>query len=110
MNKSKKSFLIYSFVTALSAALTVIAYIYLKLENDSLSKSKVLLSDQLSAKQNVKVELIVEVNKLESEDRIIKLAEDRLGLVRISEDVKSITVDKARFQRLSEMVKEKHDN
>ncbi|MCU7497101.1 MAG: hypothetical protein HF314_08805 [Ignavibacteria bacterium] len=99
----KKPVIILTLISAFFVASVVLLYVVLKLEIERLTKEKIYLEETLEAKNNETVMLQVEVQKLETEERIIQLAESRLEMEKLSEPNIVIEVEK---DQLDEVVKE----
>ncbi|MBN1299737.1 MAG: hypothetical protein JW995_00850 [Melioribacteraceae bacterium] len=67
------------------------------------------LQSLLREKINQKELYTVEVQRLMSEDRIVKIASDSLGLVRSGTIYKSIFVDEAQLARVNEIVNRRYE-
>jgi len=99
----KKPVIILALVGAFFLGVVVLLNVVLKLEIEKLTKEKVHLEETLEAKNNETVMLQVEVQKLETEERIMQLAESRLEMEKFSEPNVIIEVEK---DQLDEIVKE----
>lgn len=53
--------------------------------------------------------LLVEVQKLSSEDRIVKIAQDSLGLIRSSEDFDKIAIEEYQLKQIEKIINSKYD-
>ncbi len=85
------------------------AYVFSISEIKRLNREKVLKQEILAEKIN-KVEMYsVEVQKLTSESRIVKLALDSLLLVRPNKNIEKIEVPKNQILQIEKLVKEKYD-
>ncbi len=74
-----------------------------------LKKRKINKIEQLNEKKS-RIEIkLVERQKLMSEDRIIKIAKDSLGLILPSEKLDTIKVSKEKIKRIEKFLKEKYD-
>lgn len=99
----KRPVIILTLISAFFVASVVLLYVVLKLEIEKLTKEKIHLEETLEAKNNETVMLQVEVQKLETEERIMQLAESRLGMEKFSEPNIIIEIEK---DQLDEVVKE----
>lgn len=85
------------------------AYVFFISEIKRLNREKVIKQEILTEKIN-KVEMFsVEVQKLTTETRIVKLAEDSLLLVRPSKNIEKIEVPINQILKIEKLLKEKYD-
>lgn len=91
------------------AALTVFIYVAIVNEIKNLNKEKLNKSEVLISKQNRIEALNVEIQKLTSEDRIVKYAIDSLKMNRPKEILESIIVSKEQINQIEKLLKEKYD-
>lgn len=91
------------------AALTVFIYVAIVNEIKNLNKEKLNKSEILISKQNRIESLNVEIQKLTSEDRIVKYAIDSLKMNRPKEILESIIVSKEQINQIKKLLKEKYD-
>lgn len=91
------------------AALTVFIYVAIVNEIKNLNKEKLNKSEILISKQNRIEALNVEIQKLTSEDRIVKYAIDSLKMNRPKEILESIIVSKEQINQIEKLLKEKYD-
>lgn len=74
-----------------------------------MNREKILKQEILTEKMN-KVEMYsVEVQKLTSETRIVRLAQDSLSLVRPNKNIEIIQVSKNQILQVEKLLKEKYD-
>ena len=88
---------------------SVFIYLVLHTENRYLLKEVDLLDQELGAIQNKLETKIAEVQKLQSEDRIVKLAEERLGMVRIEQPLEQLFVCHEKINRIKKIVNSKYE-
>ena len=74
-----------------------------------LNREKVLKQEILTEKINKLEMYSVEVQKLTSESRIVKFAEDSLSLVRPNKNIEKIEVTKNQILQIEKLLKEKYD-
>lgn len=103
-----------SFIGTLSFFLSVLVgslFVYLFTLNEIklLNKEKDNLESLLSQKINKKEMLIVELQRISSEDRIVKIASESIGLVRSQEVYKTIYLDEKQVQRVTNIVNGKYE-
>jgi hypothetical protein len=74
-----------------------------------MNKEKIVKKELLNEKMNRLEAKIVDVQKLTSEERIVKFAQDSLGLIRPTENLDSIIISKDQADQIEKMLKEKYD-
>jgi hypothetical protein len=102
---SIKSFIIL----IISAAVLLFVYVASVTEIKRMNKEKITKKDLLNEKLNRLQAKIVDVQKLTSEERIVKFAQDSLGLIRPTENLDSIVISKDQADQIEKMLKEKYD-
>jgi cell division protein FtsL len=88
---------------------SVFIYLVLHTENRYLLKEVDLLDQELGAIQNKLEAKIAEVQKLQSEDRIVKLASEKLGMVRIDQPMEKLFVSQEKINRIKKIVNSKYE-
>ena len=84
-------------------------YLVLHAENRTLYKDIALMEEQLGALQNILEVKVAEVQKLESEDRIIGIAQEKIGMVRIDMPSEQLFVSQEKINRIKKIVKSKYE-
>jgi len=90
-------------------AMFLFVYVAVLNEIKNMSKEKINKIESLSEKQNRVQMKTVEIQKLTSEDRIVSLAKDSIGLMRPLENLDIIYVSPVQIKRIENFVKEKYD-
>lgn len=88
---------------------SIFLYLILNTENRYLSKEIVMMEEELGALQNKLESRIAEVQKLESEDRIVNLAIEKLGMVRIDAPVEQLFISQEKINRIKRIVNSKYE-
>lgn len=109
MRKQKKSFSSYYFIIAVTAVGFVFSYLFLTAEIKGLSKSIVEKSQVLDQKNNQLDEVMVEYQRYSSEERVVNIAKDSLGLVRSLKPVDVITVSEKQVIQINRLVNKRYD-
>lgn len=74
-----------------------------------LKREKINKIEHLNERQS-RIELkMVEQQKLISEERIVKIAKDSLGMILPSDNLETIKISKEQIKRIEKLVKEKYD-
>ncbi len=99
-----------NFIVIIAAiALFLFTYVVLNAEIKRLSREKIIKQDMLSERLN-RIEMkMVDVQKFTSEERIVKIALDSLGLVRPNENLEVILVSKEQIKQIEKLLNEKYD-
>ena len=105
----KKTFSIYFTVSVVSAMVFIFSYMLLLSENKALAKLKLEKQNLLSQKQSDLNQVLVELQKLSSEDRIVSYAADELDLVRQIKKVDVIPINKKQVIQINKLVKRKYE-
>lgn len=93
----------------ISAALILLSYVMLLTEIKSMNKDKITKQESLNERIN-RIEMkMVEVQKLMSEDKIVRFAQDSLGLIRPTDNLETITVSKEQVNQILKAISEKYD-
>lgn len=109
MKKSAKPTIVYLLFVLVVFASVILGYIGVKLECEVLAKQKVLDQEKLIAVNNMKVNLTAEVQFLSSEERIVVIAQNELGLIKRTESEITLKLDKSKVTELDKFLKEKYE-
>lgn len=109
MKKSLKPIIAYLLFVLIVAALVIVGYVSIKLECEVLTKRIVLSEDELLAVKNKQVSLVAEVQYLTSEERIVPAAKTELGMIKRSNLVSTIVLDKSKVEDLEKFLNEKYE-
>lgn len=107
--KKKKPVLLVFLLSVLLFGFITLLYVGLKLEIERLTKEKALLEESLLAKKNKTTMLKVEVQKLETEERITQLAETRLEMLKFNEPNNIIEIDHNRLDQITKIINSKYE-
>ncbi len=84
-------------------------YVAVITEIKNMNKDKINKIEKLNEKMN-QIELSnVEIQRLTAEERIVKLAQDTLGLIRPKENLEVLHVSKVQINQIEKLVNEKYD-
>jgi len=107
--KSAKPLIVVSlFIFAVFTSI-ILLYVGVKLECERVTKEKVLAQEKLNALKNWEVSLIAQKQALSSEERIVGIAENNLGMVRKGQPFKVLTVSKNEIKHVAEELKKKYE-
>jgi hypothetical protein len=87
----------------------ILFYTSLKLEIEKKAKEKTRLEEILSARKNENTVLLVESQRLKAEDRIVPIAESRLGLEKYITPNSAISINKDQINQVVELINSKYE-
>jgi cell division protein FtsL len=90
-------------------ALIMLVHVILITEIKRLNREKITKREMLNEKLNLENAKFVDVQKLTSEDKIVKFAQDSLSLIRPTENLEIIVVPKDQIKQIEKLVNEKYD-
>ncbi|KAF0141269.1 MAG: hypothetical protein FD122_1697 [Stygiobacter sp.] len=106
MNFSKLTSFI---ILVIAAALILFSYVVLLSEIKRMNRDKITKQEALNERIN-RVEMkTVDVQKLMSEDRIVRFAQDSLRFIRPVDNLETITISKEQVNQILKMINEKYD-
>lgn len=109
MNKSGRLSLLFSLLVIMIIAGIVLAYVVLRLEIERMNKEKLVLEESLSSELNRKVTLNVEAQKLESYQRIVSIAEQKLGMIKNTDEITTLEISKDKVEGILNAVNSKYE-
>ena len=86
-----------------------LGYVSIKLKCEQLAKDKVLAEEKLNAVRNSRVSLIASEQNLTSEERIVKIAQDELGMIRPNTPKMQVKVSKEKIEEIEKVLREKYE-
>ncbi|MGK9477415.1 hypothetical protein [Melioribacter sp. OK-6-Me] len=92
-------------------ALAFLIFLHVATVNEikNMKREKINKTELLNEKLNSIEMSTVEIQKLTSEEKIIKIAKDSLGMQGPIENLKTIHVDKYQIEQLEKILQEKYD-
>ncbi|KUO60790.1 hypothetical protein APF79_04735 [bacterium BRH_c32] len=99
----------YTIVAVFFVAIFVFIYVVLVTENKNNSRDYVKSIEMFNRKKNTIEMKKVEIQTLESEDRITSFAADSLNLIRSSDVFEKITISKTQLKQIELVLKEKYE-
>lgn len=109
MKTKKKSFSSNYLIIAVTALVFVFSHLFLNAEIKGLSKSIIEKGQELDQKNNKLDEVTVELQRFSSEERIVRIAKDSLGLVRSLKPVDVITISEKQVFQINRLVNKKYE-
>jgi cell division protein FtsL len=107
--KNSKPFLGYGLFTGIALTLYALCYVAVKLNCESLIKQKVITIENFSSVQNEKLNLTAQFQYLNSEERIVEIAQKELGMIKSSSPVLSLSVSKEKIDRIQKEINSKYE-
>lgn len=105
----KKTFSTYFVISVAIALVFIFSYMLLLSENKALAKAKLEKQNLLSQKQSDLNDVLVEFQKLSSEDRIVRYAKENLNLERQIKKVDVIPINKKQIIQINKLVKREYE-
>jgi cell division protein FtsL len=107
--KKKNSFIPMLLMTSLVLIFSIFIYLFSVNEIKAMNKDKNILVEKLTQVSNKLETRIVEVQRLSSENRIVKIAKDSLGLIRSTKPYKTIYIDNDQIKQVNRIVNSKYE-
>jgi len=109
MKKSAKPAIFFVLFVFVSYTLLVLLYVGVRLEYEKLTKEKVQAQQRMSDVKNWKVNLLAQDQALSSEERIVGIAQNELGMVRDSDQVIILSVSKEKVEKITKAIEKKYE-
>ncbi len=109
MKKSAKPAILFVLFVFVSYTFLILLYVGVKLEHEKLTKEKVLAQQRLSDVKNWKINLLAQDQALSSEERIVSIAQNELGMIRDSAQVIILNVSKEKIDKISKAIDKKYE-
>ncbi|MCX6171151.1 MAG: hypothetical protein NTX65_17590 [Ignavibacteriales bacterium] len=90
-------------------SLVLLGYVIVRSEIKRINREKITKQEMLNEKYKRIESLMVDVQKLTSEEVIVKFAQDSLGLLRPTENLEMITVSKDQIKQIEKLLNQKYD-
>ena len=105
-----KGFSLKNFIVIVATvALILLSYVVVRSEIKRITRDKITKQEMLNERLNRIEMMMVEIQKLTAEDRIVKIAVDSLGLIRPVENLELISVSKDQIKQIEKLLNEKYD-
>jgi cell division protein FtsL len=109
MKKSAKPLIIYSLLVFVFLSVFLLAYIGLKIRCDQLNKEIVSQEEQIASKKNRQMYLTARLQFYTSEERIINIAQNELGMIRRESPRLVLEVSKDKINMIEKKLREKYE-
>ena len=106
---NSKPFLGYGLLTGIAITIYALSYVGIKLECESLIKDKVITIQNYSSAQNEKLNLTAYFQLLNSEERIVEIAQNELGMIKCPAPVLTLSVSRDKIERIQKEVNSKYE-
>ena len=109
MKTSSKPLIVAILLMLLSVTAVVLVNIGLRFKYEELVRDKVKLINILNDERTKKVNLIAEYQSFSSEERITKIAEQNLNMIKADQPKITVTIDKNLINKLNSELKDKYE-
>lgn len=109
MNKGSKSKIVSTLFLLIVFTLLGLGYVSIKLKCEAMIKEKFLLGEKLKAISNQNTALLGQRQDLTSEERIIEIAKNELGLEQNTRPQMTAKVSKEKIEKIEKILKEKYE-
>lgn len=109
MKKSSKPLIGKILILLVITALMVLLSVGLRFKNEELTRKIVVLEKKLSEESTNKVNLIAEYQAYSSEERIVSIAENKLGMKRRTQPKITVKVDGNLIEKVNKELESKYD-
>jgi len=107
--KNKNSFLPMLLSILLVLIISIFIYLFSVNEIKAMNKEKNSITEKLTERINKLETRIVEVQRLSSENRIVKIAKEKLGLIRSTKQYEIIYIDSDQINQVNRIVNSKYE-
>jgi cell division protein FtsL len=107
--KKKNSFLPMLLSTLIVLIFSIFIYLFSISEIKAMNKEKNLIVEKLTERTNKLETKIVEIQRLSSENRIVKIAKESLGLIRSTKQYEIIYIDIDQINQVNRIVNSKYE-
>ncbi len=109
MKQSIKPLIIFYLSIFVLFSFLILVYIGVKLECEKLVRENVETQKDLTDIKNLKINLTAEDQALSSEERIVGIAQNELGMVKRTEQPLELSVSKSEIEKISTEIQKKYE-
>lgn len=109
MNKGSKHNILSTLFLLIVFTLLGLGYVSVKLKCEAMIKEKFLLGEKLKAISNQNIALLGQRQDLTSEERIVKIAKNELGLKVNTQPQMTVKVSKEKIDEIEKILKKKYE-
>lgn len=107
--KNAKPIIGYGFLAGIVITLYALGYVAIKLNCESLIKDKVITTQDFSSVQNERLNLTAQFQYLNSEERIVDIAQKELGMIKCPAPVLTLSVSREKIERIQKEINSKYE-
>jgi hypothetical protein len=107
--KNSKSFLVYGLSIGFALTIYALSYVGIKLKCESFIKDKVIGAQNLNSVQNEELNLIAQNQYLNSEERIVFIAQSELGMKKGDSPIITFPVSKEKIEQIQIEINSKYE-
>lgn len=107
--KNFKPLIGYGLLSGVTITLYALSYVGIKLECESLIKDKVINIQNYSSARNEELNLTAQFQYLNSEERIVDIALNELGMIKGPAPILSLSVSGEKIERIQKEVNSKYE-
>ena len=107
--KNSKPLLGYGLSAGIALTLYALSYVGIKLECESLIKDKVITIQNYSSAQNEKLNLTAQFQYLNSEERIMAIAQNELGMIKCPAPILTLSVSREKIEQIQKEINSKYE-
>lgn len=109
MKKGSKSNILATLFLLVVFTMLGLGYVSIKLKCEQLAKDKVLAEEKLNAVRNTRLSLVASEQNLSSEERIVRVAKDELGMVRKDAPWMQVKVSRQKIEEINQALRKKYE-
>ncbi|MCL5027616.1 MAG: hypothetical protein M1480_01210 [Bacteroidetes bacterium] len=109
MKKSAKPLIFFSLFVFVAYTLLTLIYVGVGLECEKSTKEKILTNEKLSDLKNWRINLVAQDQALSSEERIVDIAVNDLGMIKRTEPPIILKVNKDKIESISKIIDKKYE-
>jgi cell division protein FtsL len=107
--KNSKPLLGYGLLTGIAITLYALFYVGIKLKCESLIKDKVIMIQNYNSAQNEELNLTAQFQFLDSEERIVEIAQAELGMIQGPPPILTLSVSREKIERIQKEVNSRYE-
>jgi hypothetical protein len=107
--KNSKPLIGYLLTIGVVLTFYALGYVSIKLKCESLIRQKVIAEESLGSARNLKLNLTAQYQYLNSEERIVEIAGNELGMIKGSAPVIKLTVSSDKIESVQKEINAKYE-
>jgi hypothetical protein len=109
MKKSSKPFIAYSLFLLMVSTAIILGSVGLRFKYEELIREKVELNKKIKEERTKKVNLVAVYQAVSSEDKIVPIAENKLGMIKRTQPKITISVNKNLIKKVNKNLQDKYE-